>query len=310
MFERFTDRARRVLVFAEEEAARLAHDHVGTEHLLLGLAREGDGVAATVLAALGMTLADLRTRVDAVAGRGEAGAGVEERSYSSPAKHALETALREAQGLGDDYIGTEHVLLGLAREGEGTAARVLRDLGHGLASIRSQVIRTRSGQPRAGSDAGFDPGEGQRAWEEAGWTFLASGAETSWRALSLAREEAAGGGHTTVEVGDLVLGILRAGDEQVTGALRAAGGVSPADGAPQAPEDPPPLALSVQARDACLEALQGVWDGAGFVRPGHLLLGCLHVVDREGRDALQARLGVDVDRLVAHVRRAVDGGAG
>ena len=140
MFERFTDRARRVLVLAQEEARLLHHGFIGTEHILLGLIHEGDGVAAQALEELGISLENVRQKVDDMIGAaatGEAGAA----PFTPRAKKVLELSLREALQLGHTYIGTEHILLGLVREGEGVAAQVLISSDVELASVRQQVVR-------------------------------------------------------------------------------------------------------------------------------------------------------------------------
>ena len=141
MFERFTDRARRVVVRAQEEARTLDHDHIGTEHLLLGLTHETvGGVAAKVLESLGIGLEAVRQRVTEVIGRGEQ-APSGHIPFTPQAKNALQLALQESRGLGHDYIGTEYILLGLIREHEGVAGRVLSELGADLDRAREQVIR-------------------------------------------------------------------------------------------------------------------------------------------------------------------------
>jgi hypothetical protein len=140
MFERFTDRARRVVVLAQEEARMLDHDYIGTEHLLLGLIREGEGVAAKALRALDVDLDTLRREVEALVGRGQQPTKGH-IPFTPPAKKALELALRESVHLGHDYIGTEHLLLGLVREGEGPAAQVLQQRGIELPAVRQEVIR-------------------------------------------------------------------------------------------------------------------------------------------------------------------------
>jgi ATP-dependent Clp protease ATP-binding subunit ClpA len=144
VFERFTDRARRVIVLAQEEARLLDHDYIGTEHLLLGLAREGQGVAAKALEVLGIRLEALRSQVEEIIGRGQR-APSGHVPFTPRAKTVLELSLREALELGHDYIGTEHLLLGLIREGEGVAAQVLVGLGADLARARGQVIELLSG---------------------------------------------------------------------------------------------------------------------------------------------------------------------
>jgi ATP-dependent Clp protease ATP-binding subunit ClpC len=131
VFERFTDRARRVLVLAQEEARLLNHNYIGTEHLLLGLIHEGEGVAATALESLGMSLEAVRGQVEEIIGQGQS-APTGHIPFTPRAKKVLELSLREAKQLGHNYIGTEHILLGLIREGEGVAAQVLVKLGAGL----------------------------------------------------------------------------------------------------------------------------------------------------------------------------------
>jgi ATP-dependent Clp protease ATP-binding subunit ClpA len=144
MFERFTDRARRVVVLAQEEARLLNHDYIGTEHLLLGLAHEGQGVAAKALELLGIRLEVLRPQVESIIGRGQwAPSG--HIPFTPRAKTVLELSLRESKQLGHNYIGTEHILLGLIREGEGVAAQVLVKLGADQARVRQQVIQLLSG---------------------------------------------------------------------------------------------------------------------------------------------------------------------
>ncbi len=144
MFERFTERARRVVVFAQEEARMLNQNYIGTEHLLLGLIREEEGVAARALQSLGISLYDVRAQVEEIIGRGTS-APVGHIPFTPRAKKVLELSLREALQLGHNYIGTEHILLGLIREGEGVAARVLYNLGADLDRVRNQVIQLLSG---------------------------------------------------------------------------------------------------------------------------------------------------------------------
>jgi hypothetical protein len=153
LFERFTDRARRVVVLAQEEARRLNHDHVGTEHILLGLIDEGEGVAAQALESLGISLESARQQVEEIIGRGQQ-APSRHIPFTPRAKKVLELTLREAMQLGHNYVGTEHILLGLIREGEGVAAQVLVNLGGDLSTVRQQVIQLLQGyqdrdQPRS-----------------------------------------------------------------------------------------------------------------------------------------------------------------
>jgi len=145
MFERFTDRARRVVVLAQEEARMLDHDYIGTEHILLGLIHEGEGVAAKALESLGISLDAVRQRVEEIIGRGQQ-APSGHIPFTPRAKKVLELSLREALQLGHSYIGTEHILLGLIREGDGVAAQILVGSGVDLNRARQQVILLLTGR--------------------------------------------------------------------------------------------------------------------------------------------------------------------
>jgi ATP-dependent Clp protease ATP-binding subunit ClpA len=148
VFERFTDRARRVVVLAQEEARLLDHNYIGTEHLLLGLINEGEGIAAQALGALDVSLERVRHDIEEIIGRGDRPpAG--HIPFTPRAKKVLELSLREALQLGHNYIGTEHILLGLVREGEGVAAQVLQKLGADLARVRETVIELLPGSPES-----------------------------------------------------------------------------------------------------------------------------------------------------------------
>ena len=173
MFERFTDRARRVIVLAQEEARLLNHNYIGTEHILLGLIHEGEGVAAKALESLSISLEAVRAQVEEMIGQGGSSPSGH-IPFTPRAKKVLELSLREALQLGHNYIGTEHILLGLIREGEGVAAQVLIKLGADLSRVRQQVIQLLSGYTgpaQGGSDD--DAGLGK-----AGATAGGRGAET------------------------------------------------------------------------------------------------------------------------------------
>ncbi|MDI9995451.1 Clp protease N-terminal domain-containing protein, partial [Rhodococcus ruber] len=159
MFERFTDRARRVVVLAQEEARMLNHNYIGTEHILLGLIHEGEGVAAKSLESLGISLEGVRSQVEEIIGQGQQ-APSGHIPFTPRAKKVLELSLREALQLGHNYIGTEHILLGLIREGEGVAAQVLVKLGADLNRVRQQVIQLLSGyQGKEPQESGTSRGE-------------------------------------------------------------------------------------------------------------------------------------------------------
>ena len=152
MFERFTEKAIKVIMLAQEEARRLGHNFVGTEQILLGLVGEGTGIAAKTLKSMGINLKEARAEVEKIIGRGSGFVAVE-IPFTPRAKRVLELSWDEARQLGHNYIGTEHLLLGLIREGEGVAARVLENLGVDLGKIRSNVVRM-LGETRAGTGAG------------------------------------------------------------------------------------------------------------------------------------------------------------
>ena len=161
MFERFTDRARRVVVLAQEEAKMLNHNYIGTEHILLGLIHEGEGVAAKALESLGISLDAVREQVQDIIGQGQQ-QPTGHIPFTPRAKKVLELSLREALQLGHNYIGTEHILLGLIREGEGVAAQVLVKLGADLNKVRQQVIQLLSGY-QGKEPAGVATGAGEQA---------------------------------------------------------------------------------------------------------------------------------------------------
>ncbi len=148
MLNKFTDRARKVLTLAQQEAGRLGHNYIGTEHLLLGLLAEGEGVAAKALGTLNINLDDVRAQVESTIGRGEENNG--EIAYTPRAKKVIELSVEEAQNLGHNYIGTEHILLGLVREGEGVAAQVLTGMGIAVDQLRQRVIELLGGYATQG----------------------------------------------------------------------------------------------------------------------------------------------------------------
>lgn len=158
MFERFTDRARRVVVLAQEEARLLNHNYIGTEHILLGLIHEGEGVAAKALESLGISLEAVRNQVEEIIGQGGTSPSGH-IPFTPRAKKVLELSLREALQLGHNYIGTEHILLGLIREGEGVAAQVLVKLGADLSRVRQQVIQLLSGYSGPGAQSSGEAGK-------------------------------------------------------------------------------------------------------------------------------------------------------
>jgi ATP-dependent Clp protease ATP-binding subunit ClpC len=213
VFERFTDRARQVVVLAQEEARMINHNYIGTEHLLLGLVHEGEGIAAMALKSLGISLEAVRSQVEEIIGQGGA-APTGHIPFTPRAKKVLELSLREALQLGHNYIGTEHILLGIIREKEGVAAQVLRNFGASLDSVRQQVIGLLTGQtgppaeqlPATRSPLDEPPEARERR------TRLA-------RIEELAREEAEALAHSEVQPAHRWLGYVRLEMETATSDL-------------------------------------------------------------------------------------------
>jgi len=212
MFERFTDRARRVVVVAQEEARQLNHNYIGTEHILLALIREGEGVAAKALEAMGISLSAVQGLVIEIIGRGQQTPSGH-IPFTPRAKKVLELSLREALQLGHNYIGTEHILLGLIREGEGVAANVLIRIGADLNRVREQVVQQLHGYELRGAGQPPDPApdpdpvpsaKGPRRERE-----VARSAELM-EAIRLAEAEAYELGHGYVGTEHLLLGLLLA----------------------------------------------------------------------------------------------------
>jgi ATP-dependent Clp protease ATP-binding subunit ClpA len=192
MFERFTDRARRVVVLAQEEARMLNHNYIGTEHILLGLIHEGEGVAAKAMESLGISLEAVRQQVEEIIGQGQQ-APSGHIPFTPRAKKVLELSLREALQLGHNYIGTEHILLGLIHEGEGVAAKSLESLGISLEGVRSQVEEI--------------IGQGQQA--PSGHIPFTPRAK---KVLELSLREALQLGHNYIGTEHILLGLIREGE--------------------------------------------------------------------------------------------------
>jgi ATP-dependent Clp protease ATP-binding subunit ClpA len=197
-FDKFTERARRVLSLAQEEAQRFQHNYIGTEHLLLGLVREGDGIAAKVLSNLGVELYRVRNAVEFIIGRGDR-IVLGEIGLTPRAKKVIELAVDEARRLNHHYIGTEHLLLGLVREGSGIAAGVLESLGVNLEKVRTQTIQVLSQS-------------GAAQMMEAAAISTPSQTEAVKKVLSLAQEESQFYQHDYVGTEHLLLGLVREDD--------------------------------------------------------------------------------------------------
>lgn len=212
-FDRFTERARKVLTLAQEEAQRFNHNYIGTEHLLLGLVREGEGVAAKVLSNLGIDLSKIRSAVDFIIGRGERQV-LGEIGLTPRAKKVIELAVDEARRLGHHYVGTEHLLLGLIREGEGIASGVLESLGVNLEKVRSEVIKVLTQTGNAPHHGAWQrmPGVGGGTPQPTPAVRFDRFTERARKVLTLAQEEAHRFNHNYIGTEHLLLGLVREGE--------------------------------------------------------------------------------------------------
>ncbi len=199
MFERFTDQARRAVVLAQEEARMLNHDYIGTEHILLGLIHDGEGVATSAIESLGISLTAVRSEVEEIVGRGiKPSRG--HIPFTPRAKKVLELSLREALQLGHGYIGAEHILLGLVREGEGVAAQVLKKFGADLGVLRELVVAGIGGEE-------LEPSRGRR--------FPEPLSESAYALLVLADVSARDLGRHEIEPTDILLALIASDDPEV-----------------------------------------------------------------------------------------------
>jgi len=220
-FDRFNDRAKRVLALAQDEAIRFNHNYIGTEHLLLGLIREGEGVAARVLDSLGVDLSQLRRAVESMIGRGAATTSPSEITLAPPMKKAVELAIDEARKLGHSHVGTEHLLLGIVRQSESIAAKLLGSLGVDLENVRHQVI-ARLGQPHreVGASAPTPPAP-QSTGQFAGPFDRFN--DRAKRVLALAQDEAIRFNHNYIGTEHLLLGLIREEEGVAARALHTLG---------------------------------------------------------------------------------------
>ncbi len=216
MFERFTERARLVVVLAQEEARALKHPYIGTEHLLLGLLREEEGLAARVLASLDITIERVRTQVFRIVGAGEE-ATSGQIPFTPRLKKVLELSLREALSLGHNYIGTEHILLGLAREDEGVAARIVVDCGADSETIRNEMLRRFGLGPDRGREARLAVEVGSRQVIVSAW-LGGLGGVLNGLATEIHREL-----ERAPDTGDLLLALACASDTLAAQTLRELG---------------------------------------------------------------------------------------
>ena len=284
-FDRFNDRAKRVLALAQDEAVRFNHNYIGVEHLLLGLVREGEGVAARVLDSLGVELSKARTAVEFIVGRGDSTTSPSEITLSPRTKKVIELGIDEARKLGHSHVGTEHLLLGLVREGQSVGAGVIESLGVSLEQIRHRVIEVLGKQ---GTDMTIAGAAGAGHTTGAGVAIASSHMITavdrldaaSQRALARAYWEAGRANDKEVAPHHLVLGLVTSGEAWTQSVLAQLGVdlvdlVTRIDAAAPRREGPRPSGLDehaalsdVFARAASLASARN----SALIRSGHLLL--------------------------------------
>ncbi|HEV8229861.1 MAG TPA: Clp protease N-terminal domain-containing protein [Candidatus Limnocylindria bacterium] len=306
-FDRFNDRAKRVLALAQDEAIRFNHNYIGTEHLLLGLAREGEGVAAKTLDALGVTLSNLRSSVEKIIGRGDSTITPSQISLSPRTKKVIELAIDEARKLGHSHVGTEHLLLGLVREGGHVGAKALESLGVSLEAVRHKVIAT-LGQPHREVGASAPESVSSQSTEQFAGPFDRF-TDRAKRVLALAQGEAIRFNHNYIGSEHLLLGLIREQDGVAARALQTLGAelekarqaVSFIIGRGDAATAPSEITLSPRTKKIIELAIDEARKlGHGRVGTEHLLLG----LAREGEgiaSGILESLGITMDK----VRRAV-----
>ena len=283
-FDRFNDRAKRVLALAQDEAVRFNHNYIGVEHLLLGLVREGEGVAARVLDSLGVELSKARSAVEFIIGRGDATSTPSEITLSPRTKKVIELGIDEARNLGHSHVGTEHLLLGLVREGGSVGAGVLQSLGVSLDTIREKVVAVLGQQGADTSsvrEAGIATPAGARAIASSHLVIAADRLDAAGqRALARAYWEAGRANEVEVAGHHLLLGLIRSEDKWMNRILTDLGiapSVLAASIEAAAPRRDGPRPDIVLESPSLAEAFARAGSIAaernrGHIRPEHLLL--------------------------------------
>jgi len=299
-FDRFNDRAKRVLALAQDEAIRFNHNYIGTEHLLLGLVREGEGVAARVLDSLGVELSKVRQAIEFTIGRGDATKSPSEITLAPQVKKVFELAIDEARRLGHSHVGTEHLLLGIVRESESTAAKVLSSFGVALERVRQQVIAT-LGQPHAAPQ----PAASTARLQETGMGPFDRFTDRAKRVLALAQDEAIRFNHNYIGTEHILIGLIREEEGVAARALRTLGvGLDKARtalgfivGRGDAIVAPSEITLSPRTKKVIELAIDEARKlGHGRVGTEHMLLG----LAREGEgiaSGIIESLGVTMDKV-------------
>ena len=297
-FDRFNDRAKRVLALAQDEAIRFNHNYIGVEHLLLGLVREGEGVAARVLDSLGIDLSKARSSVEVMIGRGKETTSPSEITLSPRTKKVIELAVDESRKLGHSHVGTEHLLLGIVREGQSVGAGVLESMGVNLEQVRHQVIAV-MGQHRpemgATASAGIGPSAGAGIGSSHPVPFVDRLETSGRRALARAYWEAGRANDKEVAPHHLLLGLVTSGDVWTHRLLTELGVdladlVTRIDAAAPRNEGPRPARLDEQAALTEVFARAASFASernSALIRSGHLLL-AIAAADSAGGNVLKA----------------------
>ena len=297
-FDRFNDRAKRVLALAQDEAIRFNHNYIGVEHLLLGLVREGEGVAARVLDSLGIDLSKMRSSVEVMIGRGKETTSPSEITLSPRTKKVIELAVDESRKLGHSHVGTEHLLLGIVREGQSVGAGVLESVGVSLEQVRHQVIAV-MGQHRpemaATASAGIGPSAGAGIGSSHPVPFVDRLETSGRRALARAYWEAGRANDKEVAPHHLLLGLVTSGDVWTHRLLTELGVeladlVTRIDAAVPRNEGPRPARLDEQAALTEVFARAASFASernSALIRSGHLLL-AIAAADSAGGNVLKA----------------------
>jgi ATP-dependent Clp protease ATP-binding subunit ClpA len=309
-FDKFTERARKVLSLAQEEAQRFQHSYIGTEHLLLGLVREGEGVAARVLANLGIELSRVRGAVEFIIGRGDR-IVLGEIGLTPRAKKVIELAVDEARRLNHHYIGTEHILLGLVREGEGIAAGVLESLGVNLEKVRTETIRTLSRMGATTAETAEAIADDPLKWRFPSFEGYDL-TEQAASVLRLAQEEARRLQHSTVSAEHMLLGLVHEANGLAARVLSEMGVdlvkarsaveelVKPGEQKVIAPRVTPLMKAQIHLAADEAERLRH-----DLIGTRHLLLGLLRTGENTASRAL-GKLGVDLAQLREKTLQASD----
>ena len=305
-FDRFNDRAKRVLALAQDEAIRFNHNYIGTEHLLLGLVREGEGVAARALDSLGVDLSQIRRSVESIIGRGDSTKSPSEITLAPQTKQVINYAIEESRKLGHSHVGTEHLLLGIVRQGESTAAKVLASAGVELEKVRHQVIVALGQQGAAAASAGPAMPSGS-AFGSFGGPFERFN-DRAKRVLAYAQEEAIRLKHNYIGTEHVLLGLVREGESVAAKVLNGLGVelskvrtavefiIGPGDAA-NMPSPPNKLPISPRTKKVIEFAIDEARKlNHRHVGPEHVLLG----VVREGQGIASGvieSLGVTLEKV-------------